>query len=264
MVKTGLFKAIDSLIPLDEHLATFRDLEYLKTGNKEKKYVISLTKPKAARYELEGLEEIIPKLWNSSKVQYDLNAALILNIIRLSVDKQFGYGYLKEIVNKLHHLKGDEQVDLVNALRLFIRRTIIKKRVEDMQLGVESYQTKVNITRPQITCVGLDFKEPYTIVYKPRGVVYQNKSNQKILMMADELYKFGDITLKMVCDNLDSMMHNFELGYNNQGMPNRAWSVKYHKRTTSMLKKINKTLLERWIMWSLESFVGRRRFETDY
>ncbi|GKD12111.1 hypothetical protein Tco_1196518 [Tanacetum coccineum] len=105
-----------------------KDLEYLKTGNKENKYASSLTKPNDARYELEGLEEITPKLWSSSKVKYDLNDALgihhwepkhqlfyrarhavtschkvyslikILSVIRISVDEQFGYGYLKEIV----------------------------------------------------------------------------------------------------------------------------------------------------------------------
>ncbi|GJS95611.1 hypothetical protein Tco_0802579 [Tanacetum coccineum] len=38
MVKTGLFKAIDSLIPLDEHLATFRGIGYsLKDKNEAKK-----------------------------------------------------------------------------------------------------------------------------------------------------------------------------------------------------------------------------------
>ncbi|GJU89201.1 hypothetical protein Tco_1301624 [Tanacetum coccineum] len=70
-----------------------KDLEYLKTGNKEKKYAVSLIKPKAARYELKGLEEMIPKLWSSifSRIK-------ILSVIRISVDKQFGYGYLKEIV----------------------------------------------------------------------------------------------------------------------------------------------------------------------
>ncbi|GJV53580.1 hypothetical protein Tco_1449321 [Tanacetum coccineum] len=88
----------------------------------------------------------------------------ILNIISISVDNQFGYGYLKEIVviranqkeyvfneakfsrlhlndiedmlliyvqNKIHHLKGDEPVDLINALRLFTRRIVLNKRVED-------------------------------------------------------------------------------------------------------------------------------------
>ncbi|GJX61391.1 hypothetical protein Tco_0294291 [Tanacetum coccineum] len=105
-----------------------QDLEYLKTGNKDKKYVVSLTKLKASRYELKGIEEMIPKLWSLSKVGYDLNAAFvihhwgpkrqlfnrerhartsphnvysimnILSVIRITVDKQFGYGYLKETV----------------------------------------------------------------------------------------------------------------------------------------------------------------------
>ncbi|GKC78580.1 hypothetical protein Tco_1129354 [Tanacetum coccineum] len=172
--------------------------------------------------------------------------------------------FLFYVQNKLHHLIGDEQFDMVNALRLFIRRTVIKKRVEDVQLGVESYQTKLIITFPQMKYDGLKVKEPYTIPYKPKGVVYKNKSNRKILMRDDELYKFSDGTLKSVCDHLDLMLHNFELGYNNQGMSNRAWSVKDKKWTTSMLKKIDMTLLERRIMQSLESFVGGRRVETNY
>ncbi|GJX36906.1 hypothetical protein Tco_0248463 [Tanacetum coccineum] len=60
-----------------------KDVKYLKTGNKEKKYASSLTKLKAIRgnplpkkrYELEGLEEMIPMLWSSSKVKYDKDAA---------------------------------------------------------------------------------------------------------------------------------------------------------------------------------------------
>ncbi|GJX12603.1 hypothetical protein Tco_0204361 [Tanacetum coccineum] len=39
-----------------------KDLEYLKIGNTKKKYVSSLTKQKAARYELQGLEEMMLKL----------------------------------------------------------------------------------------------------------------------------------------------------------------------------------------------------------
>ncbi|GJS28685.1 hypothetical protein Tco_0489305 [Tanacetum coccineum] len=37
------------------------DLEYLKTGNKERKYVASLTKTKATRYDLKGIEDMIPR-----------------------------------------------------------------------------------------------------------------------------------------------------------------------------------------------------------
>nr|GEV05773.1 hypothetical protein [Tanacetum cinerariifolium] len=78
------------------------------------------------------------------------------------------YMYLLYAQNKLHHLKGDEQVNLVTALRLFIRRIVLKKRVEDVQLGVKSYQTKLNIIRRQVRCADLDVKEPYTTLHKPR------------------------------------------------------------------------------------------------
>ncbi|GKF98092.1 hypothetical protein Tco_0296875 [Tanacetum coccineum] len=37
------------------------DLEYLKTRNSKRKYTISITKTKAARYELEFIEDMIPK-----------------------------------------------------------------------------------------------------------------------------------------------------------------------------------------------------------
>ncbi|GKA98003.1 hypothetical protein Tco_0825897 [Tanacetum coccineum] len=181
-----------------------KDLEYLKIGNKEKKYASSLTKPKMK----------------------------ILSIIRLTVNKQFGYGYLKEIFirrayqkeyvfkeadfpklhlndiedmyllyaqNKLHHLKGDEQTNLVTALRLFIRRIILKKRVEGVQLGVKSYPTKLNIIRPQVRCDNLDLKEPYAILHKPQTL--NPDGNGKYLMSADELYKFSDGRLKPVRDS---------------------------------------------------------------
>ncbi|GJY62796.1 hypothetical protein Tco_0464256 [Tanacetum coccineum] len=176
-----------------------KDLEYLETGNKEKKL------------HLNDIEDI----------------------------------FLMYVQNKLHHLKGHEQVDLINALRLFTRRIILKKWVEDVQLGVESYQMKLNITMPQITCAGIEVKEPYTIMYKPRGVVYLNKSNLKISMRGDELYKFSDGMLKSDRDTLNPILHNFVLGYNNECMLNRAWSEKDQKRTTLMLEKIDKTLLER-------------------
>ncbi|GJR69866.1 hypothetical protein Tco_0015931 [Tanacetum coccineum] len=83
-----------------------------------------------------------------------------------------------------------------------VTQTKAVRRVEDVQLGVESYQKKLNITKPQTTYEGISYKEPYTIFHKPRGVVYLNKSKQKRLMRADKLYTFSDGTLQMVRDNL--------------------------------------------------------------
>ncbi|GKD61564.1 hypothetical protein Tco_1299073, partial [Tanacetum coccineum] len=61
-------------IPLD--LFSNKDLECLRSGNlEENKYATSFTKPKAARYELYGIEEMIPNLWSPSKVAYDKDVA---------------------------------------------------------------------------------------------------------------------------------------------------------------------------------------------
>nr|GEU45952.1 hypothetical protein [Tanacetum cinerariifolium] len=81
------------------------------------------------------------------------------------------------------------------ALRMFTRRIIIQKRVEDVQLLVESYQKKLNITKPQKDFSEISAKEPYTTSYDPKRVVYLNSSKRKRLMRVDELYKFSDRTL---------------------------------------------------------------------
>ncbi|GJT31287.1 hypothetical protein Tco_0911562 [Tanacetum coccineum] len=52
------------------------------------------------------------------------------------------------VQQKLINLMIDEHYDLNVALRMFARRIVIQRRVEDLQLGVESYQKKLNLTKP--------------------------------------------------------------------------------------------------------------------
>ncbi|GJV06144.1 hypothetical protein Tco_1343800 [Tanacetum coccineum] len=210
------------------------DLEYLKSTDPERKYTNSITKTKAVRYELVGIEDMTPPQWSVTKVGYDKDAK--------RVNKLHDYGYLEEIVvrradhqlykfkegdfvnlhlndvkdiillvvqHKLFHLDGELIVDLAVALRMFTRSLIIKKTVEDVQLGVESYQKKLNITKPQKDFLGIFAKEPYTPSYDPPGVVYEDLSNQKRLMQFDEIYKFSDIMLKKVHDTLYHRLLNF-------------------------------------------------------
>ncbi|GJS45542.1 hypothetical protein Tco_0595663 [Tanacetum coccineum] len=127
---------------------------------------------------------------------------------------------LLHVQHKLFNLDGDDIVDLAAALRMFTRSLVIKKRVEDVQLSVESYQKKLNITKPQKDFLIISSKEPYTTSYDPKGVVYQNSSKRKRLMRADELYKFSDETLKFVRETLHDRLLNFKLGYNTY-MPRR-------------------------------------------
>ncbi|GJU32478.1 hypothetical protein Tco_1176067, partial [Tanacetum coccineum] len=194
----------------------YKDLEYLSSGNLEIKYTY-LTKPKDA------------------------------SIIRILVDKQFGRGYLKEIVVRRANQK-EYTLKEPDFPRLHLND------IEDMYLlyaQKKLHHLTGDVQTDRVRCVGLDIKEPYTMFYKPRGVVYLNKDNKKYLIRADEVYKFRDGTLKKVHDKLDYMLHNFKLGYN-KGMPKRPWIDK------------DKTLLKRRIMRSLECYVGGRNIETDY
>ncbi|GKC24427.1 hypothetical protein Tco_1026577 [Tanacetum coccineum] len=99
----------------------------------------------------------------------------------LKVNKQFGYGHLEEILVRRVD-KKEYMFKEVTVLRMFTRSLLIKKRVEDVQLGVESYQKELNITKPQKEFAGISFKELYTTTYDPKGVVYINKSKQKRLI----------------------------------------------------------------------------------
>ncbi|GKE47819.1 hypothetical protein Tco_1479077 [Tanacetum coccineum] len=50
------------------------DLEYLKGGSLRKKYTTSITKTKAAKYDIPGIEDMVPLLWSPIKVAYDRHA----------------------------------------------------------------------------------------------------------------------------------------------------------------------------------------------
>nr|GEY94637.1 hypothetical protein [Tanacetum cinerariifolium] len=60
-----------------------KDLEYLVSGNKERR--LSISKLKAANYLDFGLEELVPSLWTESKSAYDISLAYRINAVGLSV-----------------------------------------------------------------------------------------------------------------------------------------------------------------------------------
>ncbi|GJV19760.1 hypothetical protein Tco_1368780 [Tanacetum coccineum] len=131
-----------------------------------------------------------------------------------------------------------------------------------IQLGVESYQKKLNITKPQQDCANNSFKEPYTTQSEPQGVIY-DKQKRKRLMRTNELYKFSDGTLKYVRDTLHERLLNFRLRYN-KGMERRKWTEKYQRWSHIMMIKIDEQLLERRIMRNLKRLDGGRELKTDY
>ena len=86
---------------------------------------------------------------------------------RLNLDDVF-YMYLLKIQGKLEHFPGSLQYDIVNSILLYTRQTVLKARVEDAQLGVESYQRRLE---PKMQIEGMHNMRPFTLVRRPFGVV---------------------------------------------------------------------------------------------
>ncbi|GJZ84676.1 hypothetical protein Tco_0650015 [Tanacetum coccineum] len=110
---------------------------------------------------------------------------------------------------------------------MWIRNLVIRNCVGDLQLGIESY-----LERPNWDATDYFFKEDYTIVPKPRAVIYRDRNDQRKLMRLNEIHKFSDGTLTRVMEKLDHMVKDFHL-----------------------ITTIEKRLQIRRIFRSLESFV---------
>ncbi|GKB54265.1 hypothetical protein Tco_0905018 [Tanacetum coccineum] len=76
------------------------------------------------------------------------------------------------VQGKLTNLNFEDRLAFGVSLRMFTRSIIIQRRVEDLQLGVESYQEKLNITKPDTYRSDLKRMDAYTAYSNPRGFIY--------------------------------------------------------------------------------------------
>nr|GEW38643.1 hypothetical protein [Tanacetum cinerariifolium] len=188
---------------------------------------------------------------SSSKDVY--SSKRIIAVTRLSIMKKYDYGHLEEIEvrredkklykfrecdflrlrlqdiedmlllfvqQKLTNLTIDKRYALNVALRMFTRWIVIQRRVEDLQLGVKSYQKKLNLTNPDTFRSNLRNKTTYTAYSDPKGVIYKDQMNKNILLRANELHKFSDGTLNDVW----STLHDIAKGIRMEYLPKRKWS----------------------------------------
>ncbi|GKC84410.1 hypothetical protein Tco_1140127, partial [Tanacetum coccineum] len=138
-----------------------------------------------------GIEDMVPNIWSPVKVAYDKYALWGISHWR---EQRKSYAYARgmqsrgdvystkrilavtHVKNRLTNLSGDDVVDFAIALRMFTKSLVIHKRVEDLQLGVESYQKKINRNR-------------------------------------NELYKFSDGTLTRLLSSLEDITKNINMEY---------------------------------------------------
>ncbi|GJX17585.1 hypothetical protein Tco_0218417 [Tanacetum coccineum] len=222
------------------------DLEYLRGGSSSKKYTTSTTKTKAAKYDIQGIEDMGPKRqqfygFASNRVsKYDVySTKRIIAITKVKVMKWYDYGYLEEIEvrredRQLYKFKeGDFP-------RLHLHD------IEDMLLLL--VQTKLsNLERDVIFDLGMALRmfTRHIIILK--------------LMRTDEVYKFSDGTLTFVRTILHDIASNLRMDY----LLKKRWTSLDRKRSLVMIKAIDQLLLERRLMRNLEKFIGRRDYGED-
>nr|GEU80859.1 hypothetical protein [Tanacetum cinerariifolium] len=150
------------------------DLEYLRGGASSRKYTTSVTKTKAAVYgHIKWIEDLVPRDFKRLRLQ-DIKDMLLLLV-----------------QGKLSNLTVEERFTFNVSLRMFTRSIVIQRRMEDLQLGVESYQKRLNLTK----------SDTYRSDLKRR----------EALMRIDELYKFSDGTLNDVRNALDDRLKGIRM-----------------------------------------------------
>nr|GFB67585.1 hypothetical protein [Tanacetum cinerariifolium] len=123
------------------------------------------------------------------------------------------------VQGKLSNLTVEERFAFNVSLRMFTRSIVIQRRVKDLQLGVESYQKRLNLTKPDTYRSNLKRREAYTAYSNPRGFIYQNKDKKNRLMRINELYKFNDGTLNDIRNALDDRLNGIRMQY----FPTTIW-----------------------------------------
>ncbi|GJT29039.1 retrovirus-related pol polyprotein from transposon TNT 1-94 [Tanacetum coccineum] len=169
------------------------------------------------------------------------------------------FKYLVRRLGKLTNLNLDERYALNVALRMYTRRIAIQERMEDLQLGVKSYQKKINLSRPDTYHSDLKKITPYTAYPDIQGIIYQDDIDINRLICTKELYKFSDGTLNYVCTALNDIATRIQMEY----FPKRKWSKQDKQRARVMINAIDKKLRDRRLMRSLEKFVGGRPYGGD-
>nr|GEW22237.1 retrovirus-related Pol polyprotein from transposon TNT 1-94 [Tanacetum cinerariifolium] len=243
------------VIPFDHFI--YNDLKYLRGGASSHKYTTSVTKTKATDYgHIKWIEDLVPRTMESARDVYSKRR--IITVTKLKIVEWHNYKHLDWITvhrddDKLYKFKeGDFKRLRIQDIEDMLLLLVQGKRVENLQLGVKSYQKKLNLTRSDTYRSDLKCKEAYIAYSNPRGFIYQNKDKQNRLMRIDELHKFSDGTLTDVRTTLDDHLKGIQMKY----LPQTIWRKSDKEIAASMIQAIDKQLKTRRIMRSLERFVA--------
>nr|GEV09359.1 hypothetical protein [Tanacetum cinerariifolium] len=227
------------VIPFDHFINN--DLEYLRGGASSRKYTTFVTKTKAVDYgHIKWIEDLFYGFAVNRESARDVySKGRIIIVTELKIVEWHNYKHLDWITvrrddDKLYKFKeGDfKRLRIQDIEDISI---VIQRRVEDLQLGVKSYQKNLNLTRPDTYRSDLKRKEAYIAYSNPRGFIYQNKDKQNRLMWIDELQKFSDGTLIDVRTALDDRLKGIQMKY----LPQSIWRKSDKDKAAAMIQAID-------------------------
>ncbi|GKC50886.1 hypothetical protein Tco_1073631, partial [Tanacetum coccineum] len=122
---------------------------------------------------------------------------------------------------------------------------VVKKRTDKSSkqlLGIESYQTQLNLTKPRWDATGFEFKHDYTVIDSPRAVTLKDRYGVQMIMRFNEIHKFSDGTLQHIDEALDYRVKEFRVNRTNPRMNTRFWTKKDVVRSKEFMFAIQKRL----------------------
>ncbi|GJX62046.1 hypothetical protein Tco_0294946 [Tanacetum coccineum] len=237
-----------------------KDLEYLKGRDLSRRYSTSVTKTKAATYDLKWIEDLVPNLWSPVQVKYDQHAYLstshwgpkrqrfyeyasnltsskdvysrrrIIAVTRLKIMKMYDYSHLEDI-----EVCRDDQ-----KLCTFKEGDFKRLRLQDIE------DMLLLLVQQKLTNLTIDKQYSLNVALRmfTRWIVIQRR--------VEDLH---DGTL----DDVRSALNDIAKGIRMEYLPMRNWSKLDKKRARVMVQDIDKQLYQRKLMRNLEpSFVGGR------
>nr|GFA69245.1 hypothetical protein [Tanacetum cinerariifolium] len=159
-----------------------KDLDYLRYGSKGVRPGLSISKMKAAYYPDVGLEEMVPdQMWIEEECKYDIASIAVRTHMRIL------------------------SIVIIEVLSMY------GQRIEDFQLGIESYQTQLNLTKPRWDATAFEYKHDFMVIDSPRAVTFRDKYEVQMIMRFNEIHKFSDGTLHQIDEALDYRVKEFKV-----------------------------------------------------
>nr|GEZ61130.1 hypothetical protein [Tanacetum cinerariifolium] len=129
------------------------------------------------------IEDLVPRtMWIEEQIYYDKHALWWVSHWGRKRQQFYGFAVNRESARDVY---SKRRIIAVTELKIvewhsYKHLDWITRRVEDLQLGVESYQKKLNLTKLDSYRSDLKREEAYTAYSNPRGFVNQNKDKRKI------------------------------------------------------------------------------------